>query len=53
MIDVLDVLRETLAPRYAVERLIGVGGMARVYLATEQRPHRRVAIKVMDPETNR
>lgn len=50
MIDVLDVLRETLAPRYAVERLIGVGGMARVYLATEQRPHRRVAIKVMDPE---
>ena len=50
MIDVLDVLRETLAPRYAVERLIGVGGMARVYLATEQRPRRRVAIKVMDPE---
>jgi serine/threonine-protein kinase len=50
MIDVLDVLREALAPRYAVERLIGVGGMARVYLATEQRPHRRVAIKVMDPE---
>jgi eukaryotic-like serine/threonine-protein kinase len=50
MIDVLDVLREKLAPRYAVERLLGVGGMARVYLATERHPHRRVAIKVMDPE---
>src|ERR1041384_5366091 len=50
MIDVLDVLREKLAPRYAVERLLGVGGMARGYLATERHPHRRVAIKVMDPE---
>jgi eukaryotic-like serine/threonine-protein kinase len=50
MIDVLDELREALAPQYAVERLIGVGGMARVYLATERHPYRRVAIKVMDPD---
>jgi TolB-like protein len=46
----LDSLRESLAPRYDVEREIGVGGMARVYLAVEQHPHRRVAIKVLDPE---
>src|SRR6266566_1208336 len=50
MIDALDSLRETLAPHYDVEREIGVGGMARVYLAVEQHPHRRVAIKVLDPE---
>jgi len=50
MIDALDSLRETLAPHYDVEREIGVGGMARVYLAVEKHPHRRVAIKVLDPE---
>src|SRR6266536_6354384 len=50
MLDVLDSLREALAPRYDVEREIGAGGMARVYLAVEQHPHRRVAIKVLDPE---
>jgi tRNA A-37 threonylcarbamoyl transferase component Bud32/TolB-like protein len=50
MLDALDVLRENLAPRYDVEREIGAGGMARVYLAVEQHPHRRVAIKVLDPE---
>src|SRR5213593_216791 len=50
MFDVLDSLRSTLAPRYDVEREIGAGGMARVYLAVEHHPHRRVAIKVLDPE---
>src|SRR5256885_7973097 len=50
MLDVLDSLREALAPRYDVEREIGAGGMARVFLAVEQHPHRRVAIKVLDPE---
>src|SRR5437016_4085698 len=52
MFDVLDSLRSTLAPRYDVEREIGAGGMARVYLAVEQHPHRRVAIKVLDPEVS-
>lgn len=52
MLDVLDKLRESLAPRYDVEREIGTGGMARVYLAVEQHPHRRVAIKVLDPEVS-
>src|SRR6266705_1256313 len=50
MLDILDSLRESLAPRFDVERQIGAGGMARVYLAVEQHPRRRVAIKVLDPE---
>ena len=50
MQDVLDQLREGLAPRYSVERQIGAGGMARVYLAVEQHPHRNVAIKLLEPE---
>src|SRR5213593_1646001 len=52
MLDVLESLRESLAPRYDVEREIGAGGMARVFLAVEQHPHRRVAIKVLDPEVS-
>jgi len=52
MLDVLDTLRESLAPRYDVEREIGTGGMARVFLAVEQHPRRRVAIKVLDPEVS-
>src|SRR5881396_225049 len=50
MLDALDALRESLAPHYDIERQIGAGGMARVFLAVEQHPHRRVAIKVIDPE---
>src|SRR5947199_106972 len=52
MIDVLDSLRARLAPHYDVEREIGAGGMARVFLAVEQHPRRRVAIKVRDPEVS-
>src|SRR6058998_2945707 len=52
MMDVLDSLRASLAPHYDVEREIGAGGMARVFLAVEQHPHRRVAIKVLDPEVS-
>src|SRR5205809_7221698 len=50
MSDIIDTLRERLTPSYDVEREIGAGGMARVFLAVEQHPHRRVAIKVLDPE---
>ena len=39
-----------LAQRYDVLREIGRGGMATVYLATERRHGRQVAIKVMHPE---
>ena len=39
-----------LAARYAVEREIGAGGMATVYLARDQRHGRSVALKVMRSE---
>ncbi len=52
MPHVLESLRDHLAPQYDVEREIGAGGMARVYLAVEQHPHRRVAIKVLDPQVS-
>jgi hypothetical protein len=46
---ILDRLREALAPRYRVMRLLGYGGMAGVYLAEEVRLERKVAIKVISP----
>jgi serine/threonine-protein kinase len=42
-------IAEALADRYAIERTIGTGGMATVYLAREHRPPRFVAIKVLNP----
>ena len=50
MIDPLDLLRAALEGRYAVERLIGQGGMATVYLARDSKHDRPVAIKVLRPE---
>ena len=50
MADVLELLRTALEERYAVERLIGEGGMATVYLANDTRHDRKVAIKVLRPE---
>src|SRR4051812_35933231 len=46
----LESLRAALVERYRVERPIGRGGMATVYLAHDLRHDRRVAIKVMSPE---
>jgi TolB-like protein/tetratricopeptide (TPR) repeat protein/tRNA A-37 threonylcarbamoyl transferase component Bud32 len=46
----LDRLQSLLQGRYSVERELGRGGMAIVYLATDARHGRRVAIKVMRPE---
>src|SRR5215218_10992692 len=43
-------LTSALAGRYVVERQIGAGGMAVVYLATDIRHNRLVALKVLDPE---
>jgi Tol biopolymer transport system component len=40
-------LAAAIADRYRVEREIGVGGMATVYLAQDLKHHRRVAIKVL------
>ncbi len=48
--DTLERLRPTLAERYAVERELGRGGMATVFLAEDLRHRRRVAIKVLRPE---
>src|SRR5512132_3189670 len=45
-----QILRESLAGRYDVERELGEGGMATVYLARDVRHERMVAIKVIRPE---
>ncbi len=50
MDPVLTQLNSALAGRYAIEREIGHGGMAMVYLAHDIRHHRHVAVKVLRPE---
>lgn len=47
MPELLEEVRSALAGRYDVEREIGAGGMASVFLATDLRHDRRVAIKVL------
>src|SRR3990170_8940316 len=39
-----------LADRYAIERELGAGGMATVYLAADLKHDRKVALKVLKPE---
>jgi len=48
--DPFEQLRAALADRYTLERQVGHGGMATVYLAQDRKHHRRVAIKVLKPE---
>ena len=43
-------LVEALAGQYTIDREIGSGGLACVFLAEERKHHRRVAIKVLRPE---
>jgi serine/threonine-protein kinase len=50
MADLLERLKAALADRYTIERELGSGGMATVYLAEDLKHHRHVAIKVMCPE---
>jgi serine/threonine-protein kinase len=45
-----EQLNTALAGRYVVERQIGAGGMATVYLARDLRHDRPVALKVLNPE---
>ena len=48
--DQLARLGTALAGRYAIERELGRGGMATVYLADDLKHRRKVAIKVLRPE---
>ena len=48
--DALSKLRTSLADRYQIDREIGAGGMATVYLARDPRHDRNVALKVLNPE---
>jgi len=53
MTDALPVpsrLQSALADRYRLEREVGAGGMATVYLAADLKHDRKVAIKVLRPE---
>ena len=50
MPDLSTELSEALAGRYAIERELGRGGMATVYLAQEHKHNRQVAIKVLHRE---
>ena len=45
-----DRLSAALADRYRIERELGQGGMATVYLAEDLKHHRKVALKVLKPE---
>lgn len=42
--------RSALAPLYSIDKEIGRGGSATVYLARDLRHHRHVALKVLDPD---
>lgn len=48
--DHLERLRAAFAERYAIQRELGSGGMATVYLADDLRHHRQVAVKVLRPQ---
>ena len=43
-------LSAALADRYRIERELGAGGMATVYLAEDLKHDRKVALKVLKPE---
>ncbi len=50
MVEAVERLRSILAEHYAVDRELGRGGMATVYLAEDLKHGRRVAIKIVRPE---
>jgi eukaryotic-like serine/threonine-protein kinase len=50
MSDPPSRLAAALADRYRIERELGAGGMATVYLAHDLRHDRQVAVKVLRPE---
>lgn len=48
--DVVDRLAGVLADRYTIERELGAGATASVYLTTDHKHERQVAVKVLRPE---
>ena len=50
MSDMAERLKAALEGRYAIERELGEGGMATVYLADDLKHNRKVALKVLKPE---
>ncbi|MEO8030884.1 MAG: serine/threonine-protein kinase [Gemmatimonadota bacterium] len=50
MTDTLERLQSAIQDRYHLERELGAGGMATVFLAEDLKHGRRVAIKVLHPE---
>ena len=50
MTETVSRLQSALADRYRIERELGQGGMATVYLAQDLKHDRKVAIKVLRPE---
>ncbi|HEX9818829.1 MAG TPA: serine/threonine-protein kinase, partial [Methylomirabilota bacterium] len=50
MMEAAERLSQALADRYRLERELGAGGMATVYLAQDLKHDRKVALKVLKPE---
>jgi serine/threonine-protein kinase len=50
MSEKASLLAAALADRYRIDRELGAGGMATVYLAEDLKHHRKVAVKVLRPE---
>ena len=50
MADQIDRLKTALSDRYTIERELGAGGMATVYLAQDLKHERQVAVKVLRPD---
>ncbi len=48
MSDEAEVFDQIKVPGYTVHKVLGRGGMASVYLATQQSLHRKVALKILD-----
>lgn len=47
---ITEQLNAALAGRYVVDRLVGEGGMATVYLARDLKHDRQAALKLLKPE---
>ncbi|MBE0594394.1 MAG: serine/threonine protein kinase, partial [Gemmatimonadales bacterium] len=50
MSDITSRIADALADRYRIERELGAGGMATVYLAEDLKHTRKVALKVLRPD---